>query len=238
MSADKAALRAQALAARAAGGDGAALDRHLSAVLASHAGAVLAGYWPMRGEADPRPALAAHDGPVVLPVVTGPARPLVFRLWQGGALEPGPFGTAHPPESAPVLTPSVLIVPLAGWTPVEGNANLWTDEAGACLLREDRSGQALPTLGTQEAARTFALRLQKSLGRSGVREIVTQPVERAGTWAVLAAYTHEEGGVAYRISQLYLSDAGLLRTVTGSSAQYEARACVNAMRDFLRYRAN
>jgi hypothetical protein len=131
-----------------------------------------------------------------------------------------------------------LIVPLAGWTPVEGNADLWTDEAGACLLREDRSGQALPTLGTQAAARAFALRLQKSLGGSGVREIVTQPVERAGTWAVLAAYTHEEGGVAYRISQLYLSDAGKLRTLTGSSAQYEASACVNAMRDFLRYRAN
>lgn len=131
-----------------------------------------------------------------------------------------------------------LIVPLAGWTPVNGNANLWTDEAGACLLREDRSGQALPTLGTPEAARAFALRLQKSLGKSGVREIVTQPVERAGTWAVLAAYTHEDDGVTYRISQLYLSDAGLLRTVTGSSAQYEASACVNAMREFLRHQAN
>ncbi|TGN54969.1 5-formyltetrahydrofolate cyclo-ligase, partial [Paracoccus liaowanqingii] len=75
----------------------------------------LAGFWPMRGEGDPRPGMAGHDGPVVLPVVTGPARPLVFRLWQGGALLPGPFGTSHPPESAPVLQPAVLIVPLAGF---------------------------------------------------------------------------------------------------------------------------
>ncbi|TJZ93056.1 5-formyltetrahydrofolate cyclo-ligase [Paracoccus gahaiensis] len=112
---DKSALRARALAARAAGGDQGGLDRHLAAALTAYPGAVLAGYWPMRGEADPRPALAAHDGPVVLPVVTGPARPLVFRLWQEDALQPGPFGTAHPPESAPVLTPSVLIVPLAGF---------------------------------------------------------------------------------------------------------------------------
>ncbi|GMA13684.1 hypothetical protein E5F05_15660 [Deinococcus metallilatus] len=131
-----------------------------------------------------------------------------------------------------------LVVPLGGWTPVNGNANVWTDSAGACLLREERYGQAFPALGSQEEAQAFALRLQASLGKSGVREIVTQPVERAGTWAVLAAYTHEEGGVAYRISQLFLSDAGLLRTVTGSSALHEASACVNDMRDFIRYLAN
>lgn len=131
-----------------------------------------------------------------------------------------------------------LIVPLEGWTPVNGNADVWKDGAGACLLREERYEQALPTFRTQEAARTFALRLQKSLGRGGVREVVTQPVERLGGWAVLAAYVHEADGVTYRISQLYLSDDGSLRTVTGSSAQHEASACVNAMRDFLRYQAN
>lgn len=112
---DKAALRAQALAARAAGGDHAALDRHLRAALVSHSGRVLAGYWPMRDEADPRAAMAAHDGPVVLPVVTGTARPLVFRLWRGEVLERGPFGTSHPPESAPEVRPDILIVPLAGF---------------------------------------------------------------------------------------------------------------------------
>lgn len=111
----KADLRARALAARAAGGDAAALDRELIAALAPFAGAVLAGYWPIRDEADPRPAMAAHRGPLVLPVVTGRGLPLVFRRWQGGALEPGAFGTAHPSESAEVLVPNVLIVPLAGF---------------------------------------------------------------------------------------------------------------------------
>lgn len=112
---DKSALRALALAARAQGGDQNALDRHLIAALAPHGGKVLSGYWPMRDEADPRPAMAAHDGPVCLPVVPGKAVPLVFRRWQGEALVPGPFGTSHPPDSQPVLRPDVLIVPLAGF---------------------------------------------------------------------------------------------------------------------------
>ncbi len=112
---DKSALRARALAARAAGGDGDALTRHLIAALAPHGGKILSGYWPMRGEPDPRAAMAAHDGPVCLPVVPGKAVPLVFRRWQGEPLVPGPFGTSHPADSQPVLSPTVLIVPLAGF---------------------------------------------------------------------------------------------------------------------------
>ncbi|SMO51656.1 5-formyltetrahydrofolate cyclo-ligase [Paracoccus laeviglucosivorans] len=110
----KADLRKQALAARMQGGDDAALTRHLSEILAGRGAKVLAGYWPMRGEADPRPAMAMHDGPVCLPVVLGPARPLVFRRFDG-TLEQGSFGTSHPPAEAEELTPEVLIVPLAGF---------------------------------------------------------------------------------------------------------------------------
>lgn len=108
-------LRKTALAARAAGGDQAALDRALSQALAEWRGAPLAGYWPIRGEADPRPAMAAHDGPVLLPVAVGPDRPLTFRLWRGEDLDPGPMGTRHPPATCPTARPRVLIVPLAGF---------------------------------------------------------------------------------------------------------------------------
>ena len=110
----KAELRRAALKARGQGGDALALTRNLIAALAPHAGKVLAGYWPMRDEADPRPAMAAHDGPVCLPVVLGPARPLVFRRFDG-RLEPGGFGTSHPPADSPELRPEVLIVPLVGF---------------------------------------------------------------------------------------------------------------------------
>ena len=111
---NKAELRRAALAARGQGGDAAALTRNLIAALAPHAGQTLAGYWPMRDEADPRPAMAAHDGPICLPVVTGPARPLVFRRFDG-RLEPGGLATSHPPADSPELRPRVLIVPLAGF---------------------------------------------------------------------------------------------------------------------------
>ena len=113
----KAALRRQALAARSAGGDAAALTARLTAALSAHRGKVLAGYWPMRGEADPLPAMAMHDGPLCLPVVPGKAQPLIFRRWSGEDLVPGPYGTSHPADSQPVVIPSVLIVPLAGYDP-------------------------------------------------------------------------------------------------------------------------
>ncbi|MBV0893013.1 5-formyltetrahydrofolate cyclo-ligase [Paracoccus sp. Z118] len=111
---DKAAMRARAMAARARGGDQMALDARLTAALAPFAGRVLAGYWPMRGEADPRPAMAAHDGPLCLPVVVAPATPLIFRRF-ADELEPGAFGTSHPPETAELMVPQVLIVPLVGF---------------------------------------------------------------------------------------------------------------------------
>ncbi|MFV0382743.1 5-formyltetrahydrofolate cyclo-ligase [Paracoccus sp. (in: a-proteobacteria)] len=112
----KADLRARALAVRAGqGGDGQALTARLLAALAPFAGRALAGYWPMRDEADPRPAMAAHEGPLCLPVVTGKGVPLIFRQWNGGALEPGPFGTSHPGESVPGIVPQVLVVPLAAF---------------------------------------------------------------------------------------------------------------------------
>ncbi|MBM3605944.1 MAG: 5-formyltetrahydrofolate cyclo-ligase [Alphaproteobacteria bacterium] len=120
MTQDKAQLRAQALAARSRLGNAPALDLNLRAALAVHRGAVLAGYWPMRDEADPRPAMTAHQGPLCLPVVPGKAQPLIFRRWQGEGLVPGPFGTQHPADSAPEIRPQVLIVPLAAFDP-QGN---------------------------------------------------------------------------------------------------------------------
>lgn len=112
---DKNALRTQALTARAAGGDNNAATANLKQALAPFAGQILAGYWPMRGEIDPRPAMQAHDGPVCLPVVALRDHPLIFREWREGELDPGPLGTSHPKESAMLMTPRVLIVPLAGF---------------------------------------------------------------------------------------------------------------------------
>lgn len=94
-----------------AGGQGQAAEL-LADWLAVHRGAVLAGYMPMRTEIDPLPAMAAHQGPVCVPVVMGQGVPLRFREWsQGCALEAGAYGALIPAEGA-WLEPEVVITPL------------------------------------------------------------------------------------------------------------------------------
>lgn len=117
LAAVKAALRGDMAARRAAahaGGQGAA-TAHLRAALAGHGGQVLAGYMPMRTEIDPLPAMAAHDGPVCVPVVTGRGLPLRFREWSPGCImETGAYGV-QVPAAGRWLVPQVLIVPMLAW---------------------------------------------------------------------------------------------------------------------------
>ena len=79
-------------------------------------GKIIAGYWPLGDEIDPRPALIAlgdAGGQMALPAVAGQGMVLIFRGWrQGDALESGPFGTAHPPSRAPLVEPDTLLLPL------------------------------------------------------------------------------------------------------------------------------
>ena len=116
---EKRLLRA-ALMERRRGGvvqeSGERLARSFVAAFATAPGMVVSGYWPMGDEIDPRPLLAllaAAGCRVALPVVTGPGRCLDFRAWTpGDPLEPGPFGTSHPPAASPPLRPELLLVPL------------------------------------------------------------------------------------------------------------------------------
>jgi 5-formyltetrahydrofolate cyclo-ligase len=79
-------------------------------------GAVVSGYWPLEGELDVRPLLDqihAAGHPVGLPVVVAKGQPLLFRRWQPGTvLVQGNFKVMTPPEGAPEVDPTVLLVPL------------------------------------------------------------------------------------------------------------------------------
>jgi 5-formyltetrahydrofolate cyclo-ligase len=87
----------------------------LSEVLQDHRGKPLSGYMPMRTEIDPLPAMAAHDGPVGVPVIMAKATPLQFREWTPDAeMVEGPFG-ARVPAGGGWIVPQVLIVPLLAW---------------------------------------------------------------------------------------------------------------------------
>jgi len=79
-------------------------------------GAIVAGYWAFREEADPRALmleLAAKGHPLALPCVVARHTPLRFHLWrESDAMRVGAFGLTEPHADAEVVVPSVLLVPL------------------------------------------------------------------------------------------------------------------------------
>lgn len=111
----KAEARKAAFAARKAvfaTGRDAAAQAHLAAALARFGPVPLSGYLPIRTEIDPLPVMAAHGGPVGVPVIPGPAQALQFHLWTPDCeLVEGPFGARVPARGVPMV-PRVLIVPL------------------------------------------------------------------------------------------------------------------------------
>ncbi|WP_413852606.1 5-formyltetrahydrofolate cyclo-ligase [Albidovulum sp.] len=87
----------------------------LCAELRRFAGRALAGYMPMRTEIDCLPAMAAHDGPVAVPVILGPGQPLRFRRWTPASrMVTGDFG-ALIPVTGDWIVPEVLVVPLVAF---------------------------------------------------------------------------------------------------------------------------
>jgi 5-formyltetrahydrofolate cyclo-ligase len=118
LQAAKAAARKLARAKRATLTNIEAPERLAEAMLAEHAppkGAIIAGYWPMGDEMDPRPlmlALASRGHALALPVTPPRGQPLAFRAWApGAALRPGPMGTSEP-VAGEELRPDVVLVPL------------------------------------------------------------------------------------------------------------------------------
>ena len=114
-------LRRRARAARKAahesdGAAGAAVRSHFLAAVPIVPGAVVAGYWPVGAEIDPRPLmehLAARGHALGLPVVVDGPQGLIFRHWAPGlALESGAHGIPVPPASVWEIVPHLLLVPL------------------------------------------------------------------------------------------------------------------------------
>lgn len=120
----KSALRAAVRRRRAALSeqvrDGAAASlarRGVEALAARVAGEVVAAYWPIGAEVDPRPLARAlreaHGAALALPVVDG--EQLTFRRWDDDAsLQDAGFGALGPASSAPEVRPAVVLAPLVG----------------------------------------------------------------------------------------------------------------------------
>ncbi|SDH06327.1 5-formyltetrahydrofolate cyclo-ligase [Pelagibacterium luteolum] len=77
---------------------------------------IVALYWPIRDEIDCKPLLTKlmdSGQPVALPVVLSEDEPLELRLWEDGQpLYPSGFGTLAPSETAPVVVPDIVVIPL------------------------------------------------------------------------------------------------------------------------------
>ncbi|MET0279537.1 MAG: 5-formyltetrahydrofolate cyclo-ligase [Steroidobacteraceae bacterium] len=94
------------------------LDGHVRAAALLQPGAIVSGYWPLRGEPDLRPwlaALHAQGWQCVLPVVVEKGAPLRFRRWfPGCAMEKGFWDIPVPADPA-TLTPRLLLAPVVGF---------------------------------------------------------------------------------------------------------------------------
>ncbi len=86
--------------------------------IAVPAGTMIAGYWPIRSEIDPRPllsALRAKGARLCLPVVLD-QETIAFREYLPDAeLVQTGFGTMGPGEEAPLADPAIMLMPLAGF---------------------------------------------------------------------------------------------------------------------------
>jgi 5-formyltetrahydrofolate cyclo-ligase len=120
----KAALRTAALAAR----DGLSREQRAAAAQAIAArglpfeitaGAVVAGYSPIRSEIDPLPLmqkLAAQGARLALPAVAARGQSLIFRAWSSNdRLMLGALGIPEPSPGAAEVLPDIMLVPLAAF---------------------------------------------------------------------------------------------------------------------------
>jgi 5-formyltetrahydrofolate cyclo-ligase len=120
----KTALRTEALARR----DALAPDYRQQAAetiaalpfpVAVPAGAIVAGFFPMKTEISPLPLLRAlekNGARVALPRIVGRGYPLSMRAWKfGDPLVPGQWGIREPAPNAEEVAPDILIVPFAAF---------------------------------------------------------------------------------------------------------------------------
>ncbi len=94
------------------------ITARLLAALAPVTGTVVAGYWPFKGEFDPRFLMRAWreaGARTALPVVVQKAAPLQFRLWWPGMPTHKGVYDLPVPEAGDIVTPQLALIPPIGF---------------------------------------------------------------------------------------------------------------------------
>jgi 5-formyltetrahydrofolate cyclo-ligase len=153
--AEKAAIRAAALACR----DALAAEARIAAAksFAANGPAALgdvrdrrvSGFWPIRSELDPRHLmheLAGRGAKLALPCIE--AGRLVFRQFVfGDRLRQTGFGLSQPPPEAPIVTPDIMLVPLAAFDRSCGRIGYGKGYYDGAISRQIEGGHRPRTLG-------------------------------------------------------------------------------------------
>jgi len=122
-------------------------------------GAVVAAYWPINDELDPRPAMTAlldKGYQIALPAARAKSEPLVFRAWlPGEPLEPDAMRIPAPLETATEYAPDLVLVPLLAFDAAGhrlGYGAGFYDRSLAALRRERRVMAVGLAFATQEVS--------------------------------------------------------------------------------------
>ncbi len=106
------------------------------------AGAVVAGFLPIREEIDPRPlldVLRARGHQLCLPIVAKPH--LIFRSFDRDTVfVPAGFGTVAPGPDAPEVQPDVLLMPLAAFDKSGNRAGYGKGHYDTAILALQKQG--------------------------------------------------------------------------------------------------
>lgn len=100
-------------------GAGKAILDQLIAAAIIPSDAIIGSYWPVKSEVDVRPLLTyfyKRGHTCALPFVQAQNKPLLFREWSpGNLLISGIYNILTPDETAPLVTPTVLFIPVLGF---------------------------------------------------------------------------------------------------------------------------
>jgi len=94
------------------------LISYMDRALPHATGEIVAAFWPIRSEIDPRPLMAAltqRGAILALPAITGTGAMIFRRYQQAVSLVESRFGTLAPPDSEPLVTPTTILLPLTAF---------------------------------------------------------------------------------------------------------------------------